>query len=474
MQTIQEDIDAIVPYSMHVSSRYLDLTKQKLELTRLPKENETLTTGQQWALGTPKSVLEPLLDHWLETYDWRTQEDVFNTTLPQFRTLITLLNPDTKPIRTHFVHARSHQSYAIPLLYCHSWPGSFIEVQRIVSQLTHPPDEGAMAFHVICPSIPGFGFSDASEDASFGVHGAAGVFAGLMQRLGYEKYVVCGEGWGFDLARALAGREPEKVLGVHTWNPRFEQPRLTKQFGAWAKWQVARLTGTRWAALSFGYVPSEVAASKEHDQTTSVEKPLGLAMHQLCSLRPQTLAYSLCDSPVGLLAVLLDLVATQGAGSSPNARPRSPFLDPGELEMQDREYEAAGHERVRSDDTVKASSNGESWTPTDILNWTMMMWLPGAEAGLRWLRRAHVETSEQSWTDYCNTPLSISSFRTRHALTPLMWGAGSWPITWVKRHQENAEMPPWDAPKQLAQDMRESFGRLLDGQMKAKPSEVMV
>jgi pimeloyl-ACP methyl ester carboxylesterase len=308
----------------------------------------------------------------LETYEWRTQEDVFNTTLPQFRTLITLSNPNSKPIRTHFVHARSPHASAVPLLYCHSWPGSFIEVTRIISLLTTPPEEGEVAFHVVCPSIPGFGFSDASEDAEFGTHGAAEVFAGLMQRLGYEKYVVCGGDWGFDVARALAVKEPKRVLGVHTWNPTFSAPTVKGQLMGWVKWQVAKLTGARFPSLSFGYLPSEVAVPTAQDQSTAGGRPLGPAMHRLFSLRPQTLAFSLCDSPIGLLAVLLDLVATQGSGSSVNARPRSPFLDPGELEMQDREYEAARNEHVRSDNTVKASQGGTTWSSTDILNWTMM------------------------------------------------------------------------------------------------------
>lgn len=396
MQTIQEDMDAIVPYSMHVSSRYLDLTKQKLELTRLPKENSTLSTSEQWALGTPKSVLEPLLDHWLETYDWRAQESFFNTTLPQFRTLISLppshsSSKERKPIRTHFVHARSQHSAAIPLLYIHSWPGSFIEVQRVIDDLVNPSVAGAadeegnaeLRFHVVCPSIPGFGFSDASEEPDFGVHGAAEVFAGLMRRLGYEKYVVCGGGWGFDIAKALAMRDKERVLGVHTWNPMFGEPKVREQPLLWAKWRLARLTKARWTALSFGYTPAEVVDRAVQEKDTAAGRPMGPVMHQLFSLRPQTLAFSLCDSPVGLLAVLLDLIATQGPGSTLSARPRSPFLDPGELEMQGREYEAAGHERVRSDDTVKASQNGgtggeiapaerRSWSPTDILSWTMM------------------------------------------------------------------------------------------------------
>lgn len=234
----------------------------------------------------------------------------------------------------------------------------------------------------MCPSIPGFGFSDSSEEADFGVAGAAEVFGALMHRLGYETYAVCAAGWGFDVARALAMQEPRRVRAVFTWNPVFKKPTLRAKPMAWGKWQLARMTRARYARLSFGYTPAEVGGAAGGEAGKA--RPLGPVMHQLFSLRPQTLAFSLCDSPVGLLAVLLDLVATQGPASSLGVRPRSPFLDPGELEMQDREYEAAGHERVRSGDTMKASQNGgrgavesalnerRAWTPTDILNWTMM------------------------------------------------------------------------------------------------------
>ncbi|KZM28679.1 hypothetical protein ST47_g174 [Ascochyta rabiei] len=273
VQTVQEDVDAIVPYSMHVSSRYLALTKQKLELTRLPRENETLGPAEQWALGTPKSVLEPLLDHWLETYDWRAEEDAFNSTLPQFRTRVSLSpgarGGDQKPARTHFVHKRSAHASAVPLLYCHSWPGSFVEVQRIIDQLASPEGEGELAFHVVCPSIPGFGFSDASEDPQFGVHGAAEVFAGLMRRLGYERWVVCGSGWGFEICRALAIREPKRCLAVHTCNPQFNAPTVKDQPLLWVKWHLARLTKAK-------YLPSDelwIPPLRAYRSTTDVGSP---------------------------------------------------------------------------------------------------------------------------------------------------------------------------------------------------------
>jgi len=177
-----------------VSSRYLALTRSKLDLTRLPRE-VALPPPQRWAHGTPKSVLEPLLDYWLETYDWRTTESTLNASLPQFRTHITI--PPSPPLRIHFVHKRSVHANAIPLLVCHSWPGSFIEVQRMIEMLADPGGEGVQqAFHVVAPSIPGFGFSDASGLVGFGGGGAAGVFDGVMGRLGYGGgYVVHGVGW---------------------------------------------------------------------------------------------------------------------------------------------------------------------------------------------------------------------------------------------------------------------------------------
>jgi hypothetical protein len=294
------------------------------------------------------------------------------------------------------VHARSAGEGAVPLLYVHSWPGSFIEAGRLIPLLTAASgtaqgEGGAQqqqSFHVVCPSIPGFGFSDAAESPAFGVGDAAEVFAALMLRLGYEEYVVCGEGWGFQVARALALKQGKGVVkGVFTWNPLFERPELGRGVKTWVQWQVARVTGAKWPSLSFGYVPSELQESgqnktkgkdtKKEDVTAA--RLLGPVLHQLLSARPQTLAFSLCDSPVGLLAVLLDVIGVQGAGPSLGARPRSPFLDPEELELQDREYAAAGHERMRSDVTVKASQNGvgaqlstQPWSPTDILNWTMM------------------------------------------------------------------------------------------------------
>lgn len=194
----------------------------------------------------------------------------------------------------------------------------------------------------------------------------------------------------------------------------------------------------------------------------------------LYALRPQTLAFSLCDSPVGLLAGILDIVHTRlPSDSPPTSRSRSPFLSPSELELQDGRPTNTdnGIDQVseRREQPLSPQDTGNhirsySWTPTEILNWTMLTWLPGPEASLRWLRRATFEsrpTSDLS-TAYCSVPLGISGFQARgssSANTPLMWGATCWDITWVKRHQRPALVSPaWEAPDMLVLDMRECFG----------------
>ncbi|KAF1954072.1 alpha/beta-hydrolase [Byssothecium circinans] len=496
--------EAIMPYSMHVSSHYLGLTRRKLELTRLPRE---LDLGEQrrWELGTPKAVLEPLLDFWLETYDWRTQEAHFNTTLPQFRTAIALpssLSSDghldtgqSQSLRIHFVHRRSKHTNAIPLLFCHTWPSSFIEVEKIVDALTDPqslPSFGGgaqQAFHVVAPSIPGFAFSDASPMEGLGLKETAEAFDGVMKRLGYEHYVAQGTGWGFSICRALALNHSLHCAAVHTVNPSFVEPTLRQSPVAFLKYWLAKFTRARIPVLSFGYTPSEVDSSVERgleDGATThslpySRDPLGTAFSRLYSHRPRTLAYSLCDSPIGLLAGMLDVIHTRAPSQSlVTSRSRSPFLSPVELEMQEAHNRHSSQSNGSLSDIIEVSEQTLSpresenkahvkdylWSPTEVITFTMMQWLPGPEASLRWLRRAHIDGGPDSPlnSSYCSVPLGISSFRGRNSYSgasPVMWGSASWPVSWVKRHQRPASLAAWEAPDQLVPDMREFFGTVL-------------
>lgn len=177
---------------MHVSQRYLDLTKQKLELTRLPREPRFLQGVID--VGVEKSELEPLIDHWLERYDWRREETTLNDALPQFRIAVN-------GARLHFVHKRSSAQRVTPLLFVHGWPESFVAVAKLIDALCDPimtpprGDEQAMAFDIVAPSVPGFGFSDALPEEGNNLLTTADLFDGLMKALGYTSYMAHGSGW---------------------------------------------------------------------------------------------------------------------------------------------------------------------------------------------------------------------------------------------------------------------------------------
>lgn len=202
----------ILPYRMHVSQRYLDLTRQKLELARLPREPQTRQPYQCFDLGIPKAVVEPLVDHWVftttqgytidgladviqvEEYNWRAQEAFYNETLPQYRLAI-------HGTRIHFVHRRAKTANAIPLLVVQGWPESFIAVSNMIDALCNPAatpprgDENVPSFHVVVPSIPGFGFSDQTSEEGNNIATTAEAFDALMKSLGYGRYMVHGSGW---------------------------------------------------------------------------------------------------------------------------------------------------------------------------------------------------------------------------------------------------------------------------------------
>ncbi|KAF1935396.1 alpha/beta-hydrolase, partial [Clathrospora elynae] len=406
----------------------------------------------------------------LDGYNWRAAESRFNSTLPQYRTTITVPSSSTSPesLRIHFVHKCSKNLTATPLLLCHTWPSSFIEVQRVIDALTDPhslPGHGygqrngnkngaQQAFHIIAPSIPGFGFSDASQSPDFGIGGTAEVFAGLMARLGYKRWVAHGTGWGFSICRALALRYPEKCLAVHTANPVFDAPTYKSGPVQYLKNRIAKMTKAKVSGLDFG------------------GRLLGPMLHRLYSLRPQTLAYSLCDSPVGLLAALLDVIHTRDLPLGPlGERERSPFLSPVEPEMRGEQEENDETETERERGVERGdegSGRSYTWNPTEVLNFTMLQWLPGPEAALRWLRRAHMDTTHPQFNTYTPTPLGISTFYARNCntATPLTWGRSSWDIAWVKRYNNHpAMLPGFEAPDLLVLDLRECFGGMVGGRL---------
>jgi hypothetical protein len=203
---------------------------------------------------------------------------------------------------------------------------------------------------------------------------------------------------------------PERCRAVHTANPSFAEPARKRGVKAYLKWKVAKMTKGKVQALSFGYLPGEVAAAKRQGGSSKTEesiysdRPLALTqtLHRLYSMRPQTLSFSLCDSPVGLLAALLDVIHTRTpAGEEMGSRSMSPFLSPVEMEMEMERQEGVRHEESVPERNVGDMGQADRnyvWSPTEVLNWVMMQWLPGEFAlhmlsVLQWLA--------VSWCERC-------------------------------------------------------------------------
>jgi microsomal epoxide hydrolase len=244
----------------------------RLERTRLPDQ----IPGTAWEQGTDRAYLEGLLAYWRDGFDWRAQERELNR-FDHFRTAIDGLD-------LHFVHERSASADAIPLLLLHGWPGSFIEFMGLVGPLTDPAAGGAggQAFHVVIPSLPGFGFSEAPEARGYGPERIADVLAALMERLGYDRYGVQGGDWGAIIGRSVAGNYPDRVIGLHS-NFILGGPAPGADPDAGVTAEERELRRERVAAFAEGSAYQEIQGTK-----------------------PQTLGYGLNDSPAGLAAWIVE------------------------------------------------------------------------------------------------------------------------------------------------------------------------
>jgi epoxide hydrolase len=268
------------PFRVQVPQADLDDLADRLRRTRWPDE----LPGVGWTRGVPLGYLKELAAHWADGYDWRAWEARLNR-LPQFTTTV-----DGQTV--HFVHARSPEPDALPLLAVHGWPGSIVELLEVIGPLADPRAHGgqaADAFHVVAPSIPGFGFSGPTREPGWDVARVAGAFATLMERLGHRRYGVHGGDWGAFIGRELGRAHPDRVAGVH----------LTMLPSAVP---TAEPPPHELAALGQAERERVRASLQRRARTTGEEMGYGV----LQSTRPQTLAYALHDSPVGQLAWIVE------------------------------------------------------------------------------------------------------------------------------------------------------------------------
>ncbi|MGW0200257.1 epoxide hydrolase family protein [Nonomuraea sp. NPDC003201] len=273
MHTESTESTEIRPFRIDIPQADLDVLRDRLARTRWPDE----LPGVGWTYGVPVGYLKGLAEYWRTSYDWREHEKRLND-FPQFTTTIDGQN-------IHFLHVRSPEPDALPLIITHGWPGSIVEFMDVIGPLTDPGAHGgdpADAFHVIAPSIPGFGFSGPTRETGWDMSRIARAWAELMSRLGYQRYGAQGGDTGSVVSPELARIDSEHVVGVHV-NGSLGFP-----------------TGD----------PAELAALSEAEQERlarlqrQMEEGAGYAIIQ--STRPQTLGFGLADSPAGQLAWIVE------------------------------------------------------------------------------------------------------------------------------------------------------------------------
>jgi pimeloyl-ACP methyl ester carboxylesterase len=264
-------------FEAHAPEADLDDLRARLAAARLP-EPETVHPAEpgprRWEQGVPLSDLVEVVSYWRTGYDWRPFEERLNQ-IGQFRTTIDDLG-------IHFLHRRSPRADATPLLLTHGWPDSVVRFIDVVDELTDPKDANAPAFHIVVPSLPGFGYSDRPATTGWGTEKIAAAWVELMGTLGYGRFLAHGGDWGGNITTVLASRFPEHVLGIHTTFAE-APPGLT----------VDGLTAVEraWVEETRDFWGKRAAYAKQQ------------------ATRPQTIGYSLVDSPVGLLAWILDKFA---------------------------------------------------------------------------------------------------------------------------------------------------------------------
>jgi microsomal epoxide hydrolase len=264
--------DQIVPFRLEIPQAELDDLHRRIAGTRWPEE--TASTG--WALGPPLAYLRELASYWRETYDWRAVEARINS-FGQFRTEID-------GARVHFLHVRSTSPHAVPLVLTHGWPGSVVEYLDLIGPLTDPEAHGGSAedaFHVVVPSIPGFGLSGPTGESAWTVRRVARAWAELMRRLGYSRYLAHGNDWGSAITRDVGIVDPGHAAALHvlqlfgsTVNSHTADPDDPEE-------QRAVAAGRRYRTELHGYAAVQ-------------------------STRPRLIGYALTDSPIGQLAWIVD------------------------------------------------------------------------------------------------------------------------------------------------------------------------
>jgi pimeloyl-ACP methyl ester carboxylesterase len=385
---------AIRPFMIDIPEAELVALRERIASTRWP-EKETVPDQSQ---GVQLATIQELARYWASEYDWRKVEARLNA-LPQFLTEIDGLD-------IHFIHVRSQHEDALPLIVTHGWPGSVIEQLKIIDPLTDPTKHGGTesdAFHLVIPSMPGFGFSGKPTTTGWDPPHIARAWTELMKRLGYTRFVAQGGDWGGLITDLLALQEPPELLGIHTNFPGAVPPEINQ------------------ALLSGGPVPADLSEEEKHaSEQLSFFYTKGLAYALEMANRPQTLT-GLADSPVGLAAFMLD-------------------HDAASLDLISRAF--AGQQ--------------VGLTRDDVLDNITLFWVTNtavSAARLYWENKLPFVAAKG-----VKVPTAVSVFPDELYQAPRSWVEQAYPnLIFYNKHDKGGHFAAWEQPKALSDDIRTAF-----------------
>ena len=390
---------AVRPFHITVPEEVLVDLRRRIAATRWPAR-ETVTDRSQ---GVPLAKLQALVRYWGTDYDWRQAEAKLNA-WPQFVTTIDGLD-------IHFMHVRSRHPNALPLIMTHGWPGSVFELLKVIGPLTDPPAYGGRAedaFDLVLPSMPGYGFSAQPKSTGWGPERIALAWDVLMTRLGYTRYVSQGGDWGSVVADAMGRQAPAGLLGIHVNMPATVPPEIAK----------ALSSGEPAPA---GLSPEEQAAYEQMDAL--YKKGSGYALMMVT--RPQTLGYSLADSPVGLAAWFYDKFA-------------------------DWTYSGGEPER--------------SLTRDEMLDDITLYWLTNSatsSAQLYWENNNNNFNAVEQKTAEISVPVGVTVFPGEIYRAPKSWAQRAYPkLIYFNQVDKGGHFAAWEQPELFAAEIRAAFRAL--------------
>jgi len=395
-QYATENID-IRPFHVNVPEAELTELRRRINATKWP-ERETVNDASQ---GVKLATMQALARYWATEYDWRKIEAKMNA-LPQFITEIDGLD-------IHFIHVRSKHENALPLIVTHGWPGSIIEQMKIIDPLTNPTAHGGSAsdaFHVVIPSMPGYGYSAKPSSTGWDAPHIARAWVVLMKRLGYKKFVAQGGDWGAVITEQMGVQAAPELLGIHVNMPGAVPPEIDK------------------AAATGAPAPEGLSAEEKRAfERLQFVYSKGVAYGYQMGLRPQTL-YGIADSPIGLAAYFLDHDAWSYA-------------------LISRVFEGAE----------------EGLTRDDVLDNITIAWLTNTAlsgARLYW---------ENKLTYFgvkgVSVPVAVSSFPDEIDLCPRCWAERAYPkLIHYNKLEKGGHFAAFEQPQLLSQEIRAGFKSL--------------